>query len=560
MLKLRLQKVMLLISFFTVLFVLYQLSFNETTQVNPKELLMKNNIIAMDSDYGRKSPYEMSGELRKTSINNFPLLGQSVTTRSLPPLFTGHKIVHLDLKGAPAKVSYYKDFFPLIRSLGATGLLVEYEDMFPYSNGDIPAANMYSRTDIKSILKTAEENNLEVIPLVQTFGHLEFVLKLKEFENLREVPNYPQVICPSRNGTMPLLRGMIDDIVTMHPASRYIHIGCDEVYNLGECNQCLDKMLKENWTKKQLFFNHIVTVASYIKEKYPNVKPLMWDDEFRKMTLQELIDSNIGSLIEPVVWKYTPTVDVYLPAEIWVKYSSVFGSVWIASAFKGATGPDKFVTDISYHMENHRAWMKLVSTYADRLVFKGIMITGWQRYDHFAVLCELLPVGLPSLAVNLAFMLQHDVESQRVPKLATDMLKCGHGLMHPKMGAHCNFPGSAVYEKANQLASLLDQISEMMDLSEVKGWLNEYNIQTGFSSPAHVEGATSELDRFKMELVYLEQDMRAAMAEMFGPDTIQEWVYTYITPANKRLQALWDAKEQLLAHRNWPRRPLIGEL
>ncbi|KAG8265868.1 Hexosaminidase (glycosyl hydrolase 20, catalytic domain) containing [Homalodisca vitripennis] len=203
---------------------------------------------------------------------------------------------------------------------------------------------------------------------------------------------------------------MIDDIIAMHPASRYIHIGCDEVYNLGECSQCLDTMLKKNWTKKQLFFNHIVTVASYIKKKYPNVKPLMWDDEFRKMSLQELIDSNIGSLVEPVVWKYTPTVDVYLPAEIWVKYSSVFGSVWIASAFKGATGPDKFVTDISYHMENHRGWMKIVSTYANRLVFKGIMITGWQRYDHFAVLCELLPVGLPSLAVSLAFMSQHDVD------------------------------------------------------------------------------------------------------------------------------------------------------
>lgn len=60
-------------------------------------------------------------------------------------------------------------------------------------------------------------------------------------------------------------------------------------------------------------------------------------------------------------------------------------------------------------MENHRIWMRIVQANAERIVFKGIMITGWQRYDHFAVLCELLPVGLPSLAVNLAYLSQSNI-------------------------------------------------------------------------------------------------------------------------------------------------------
>ena len=110
--------------------------------------------------------------------------------------FKGHRLVHLDLKGAPPVVSYYEDFFRLICNLGATGILMEYEDMFPFSGPqlqDLPAYNTYSKSDIQHILQLATNNGLEIIPLIQTFGHLEFLLKLEKYTELREVHKYPQV-------------------------------------------------------------------------------------------------------------------------------------------------------------------------------------------------------------------------------------------------------------------------------------------------------------------------------------------------------------------------------
>lgn len=159
-----------------------------------------------------------------------------------------HRVVHLDLKGAPPRMSYLREILPVVKGAGATALLVEYEDMFPYWGRlkNISAVNAYSLAEVRSLVEWATEVGLLVIPLVQTFGHLEHALKLPEFSHLREVPDYPQSICPSRPGSWDLVEEMVDQVVSLHPDSTWVHVGCDEVFQLALCPLCTEKMIRAN--------------------------------------------------------------------------------------------------------------------------------------------------------------------------------------------------------------------------------------------------------------------------------------------------------------------------
>ncbi|MEJ1284149.1 hexosaminidase (glycosyl hydrolase family 20 catalytic domain) containing [Cricetulus griseus] len=145
------------------------------------------------------------------------------------------RLVHLDLKGAPPKVSYFSEVFPLFHALGANGLLIEYEDMFPYEGHLrlLRAKHAYSHSEVTEILRLARLSELEVVPLVQTFGHMEFVLKHAAFVHLREVALFPNTLNPHEAESLALVKDMIDQILELHRGVRWLHIGCDEAAHSG---------------------------------------------------------------------------------------------------------------------------------------------------------------------------------------------------------------------------------------------------------------------------------------------------------------------------------------
>lgn len=238
-----------------------------------------------------------------------------------PPI---QRLVHLDLKGAAPKISYLKRLLPIFKSLGATGLLIEYEDMFPYTSSlrNLSAKNAYSQSEIKELLRAAASVALSVMPLIQTFGHLEFALKLQDFEHLREVPESPQSICPSLNNSLVFIEEMIAQVVDLHqiaaqlgskaiededllaPTFTHLHIGCDEVFRMGECPKCKGR------GNDELFLSHVRTVATMIRKRWPHLKIVIWDDMLRRMHVKALRNSKIGELVEPMIWVYAEVCQI----------------------------------------------------------------------------------------------------------------------------------------------------------------------------------------------------------------------------------------------------------
>ena len=126
---------------------------------------------------------------------------------------TMERLVHLDFKGAVPSMKYLKEIIPLFGNLGATGLLVEYEDIFPFSGflAPIRAKTAFDKDQLDEFLRTAKENNLKVMPLIQTFGHMEFVLK-SAFYEFRESSYTPQVIDMTNDRSYKVISAIVQQV------------------------------------------------------------------------------------------------------------------------------------------------------------------------------------------------------------------------------------------------------------------------------------------------------------------------------------------------------------
>ncbi|CAF1181394.1 unnamed protein product [Adineta ricciae] len=446
------------------------------------------------------------------------------------------KYIHLDLKGAPPKAEkFFESFFIFLTKLqmGVKGVVIEYEDTLPLQGSLTNATHRYgyTKSDIQLIEQSAKRQGLDIIPLIQTFGHLEWILKLREFESYRDDPKLPTVISPCVDKTYSLLEDLVQQTLDMHPNSQTIHIGCDEVIVTNTNPSCEGKTM----SSAETYIQHIRRIIDIVRKIRPQIRILIWDDILRgdSFLRNRKLLKQIEGLIEPVSWNYFPTFDDYYKSLLgWRIYPRYFKTMWAASAFKGGLHRYSLSTNTKHHVSNNRQWLHFLESPTFRPdSFSGIILTGWSRFDHFMPLCDILPTAYPSLLYSL-----HALNTDEY--LTSDSVRS------------C----TSIWASISFLTILLPKVERQLKILDTI--VPQYNRKHSFVRRVELQSRLNELSSLSKDLTRSKQTAEQHLNELYSKDVVDEWIDLYFKPIEDRINTTFT--ELIPEERKlfWERRPL----
>lgn len=237
---------------------------------------------------------------------------------------------YLDLRQGFPNFENLISYIEMMAEFKTNTLMIEYEDKFPFEKYSSLKHPKYSFTDerLQLILDTAQQNFIEIIPLQQSFGHLEYVLKHEKYMHLRETPEDLGELCPCNPDSLRLSCELIDEIAEKHPNSRYIHLGCDEIWSLGSCNVCKGKY-GEN--KGQMFVDFVNKLICHVCDL--GKKPIIWHDMLGHCGEEEI--AQLDNRTSVMIWLYEATginKPIFELTKLFRKYGiEVFGACAVRS-------------------------------------------------------------------------------------------------------------------------------------------------------------------------------------------------------------------------------------
>lgn len=134
------------------------------------------------------------------------------------------------------------------------------------------------KESVKELLEKAEANNMEVIPLLPTLSHCEYLFGSlaggppKVNAEIAEDPTTAYLYCPNLERTYRIVFDLLEEVLTLFKP-RWVHIGHDEVLSrgrFGSCIRCRDMQ------PHFLFAEDVKRIYEFLKAR--GVGVMMWGD------------------------------------------------------------------------------------------------------------------------------------------------------------------------------------------------------------------------------------------------------------------------------------------
>ncbi|QDU34583.1 Glycosyl hydrolase family 20, catalytic domain [Poriferisphaera corsica] len=178
---------------------------------------------------------------------------------------------------------------------------LEGEPYFGYQRGG------YTAEDIRDLDDYAYSLGIELVPCIQTLGHLHQMLKWSKYWDMKDTN---AVMMVRNDRTYEIIEKMIS-LWSENVRSKRIHIGMDETHDLG-----LGRFLDQNGFENRfdLFNYHLDRVVQICNEK--SLKPMIWSDMYfrlgskkqdyydREAIIPDEVKEKIPVEAELVYWDY----------------------------------------------------------------------------------------------------------------------------------------------------------------------------------------------------------------------------------------------------------------
>jgi hypothetical protein len=275
--------------------------------------------------------------------------------------------LHLDMKGIIPLFPRILDWLEWFAACGFTGIVWEYEDRLAWESWPDTFRPGYSNAQWRRIWERCRELDLEIIPLIQTHGHLEWLLKFDRYAAWRENGCWNE-ICPRNPEAVNAIQAWLGEVRKLHPDSRYIHIGGDETWNLASCPTCGEVAGSVADGKLDLYLNHLRTMAETVLRL--GARPVVWGDMFWREGKPELA-ARLPPETILIDWQYAGAG----PWPTTAKLAATGLEVWGASAVSASYDQTQLLAPIAPSITNVQGWRRL----ADEGAVNAVIHTTWGR-------------------------------------------------------------------------------------------------------------------------------------------------------------------------------------